>query len=204
MSTIQARNFEVFLGDRALVSSLNFRCHRGEITGIIGPSGCGKTTLLNAMSGLFSHTRGELHIDGDDSTLWRPRRWRRFWRDQASFIHQNHGIIPDRDIAFNVSLSSRDDRTRVEKSLNAAALNISPTVRAGILSGGQQQRVGIARAMYKDAQFVFADEPTASLDRDNREHVVGLLRDLAQQGRTVIVATHDEELQAEANALITL
>ncbi|GAB3691743.1 ABC transporter ATP-binding protein [Corynebacterium nasicanis] len=204
MSHIEAREFGVRVGGDELLSALNFLCRAGAVTAIVGPSGCGKTSLLNAMSGLYPHTSGALLIDGDDSVGWSAARWRRFWRDRASFVHQNYGVIPDRNVGFNISLTTSGDRSRMCQALEAVSLEVPLTARAGILSGGEQQRVGIARAIYKSSQFVFADEPTASLDRVNREHVISLLRTLAREGRTVVTATHDEDLMKAADQVISL
>lgn len=201
---IVMKNLYVDVGSENLIAGLNGTLRSGEVTAVIGASGSGKTTLLHAVAGLVRSVHGTLLIDGEDATTWKDRQWRTFWRDRASFVHQGYGMVPERSVSFNVSLSSRPDRDRVAEALEQVGLPISSSVRAGVLSGGQQQRVGIARVLYKDSQYVFADEPTASLDSANREHVIGLFEHLAEQGRTIVVATHDLELRERATGVVDL
>lgn len=187
--------------DGSLIMSIDrFAAQPGAVTGIIGPSGCGKSTLLNCLSLLDSTKTGRLVIDDDDFTSATNKQRRNFWKNKAAFIFQDYGIVDDWSAEENVALQENGRVIRlknikeIRKCLDRVGLQGRYTENASKLSGGEKQRVGIARALYKNAKYVFADEPTASLDAKNRQLVIGLLRSLTEQGTTVIVATHDEDM----------
>lgn len=174
----------------------------------MGPSGCGKTTLLHCLGLLQRPTSGRVLVDGADTSGWRPGRIRRFWRDHAAFVIQDYGIVDDETVAYNVTTTSTlftgrvtGDRARWESALERTGLGGRARDMASHLSGGEKQRLAVARAIYKDATVILVDEPTASLDADNRRRVIDLLAGLADMGRTVIVATHDDEMMAACGVL---
>lgn len=184
--------------------SAEFSPHR--LTAIIGPSGAGKTTLLNCLGLLLPITSGALHHGDVDVSHCRAADQRRFWREDCAFVLQDYGIIDDESLAFNVSMrlnlwgrAAGSSSADVGEVLAATGLGGRSSERAVHLSGGERQRLSIARAIYKGAPVILADEPTASLDADNRSRVLGLLKDRAEQGCTVVIATHDERLIAECD-----
>ena len=175
---------------------------------LVGPSGCGKTTLLNCLGLLQRLSAGTVSVDGHDMASDRARR--RFWRREAAFIYQDYGLIEEETLAYNVTLRApgllrrpRPD-ARLDGILETVGLAGRQAETASVLSGGEKQRAGVARALYKEASYVFADEPTASLDPDNRRIVTGLLERAAKAGACVVIATHDDALASRADVVHSL
>jgi putative ABC transport system ATP-binding protein len=196
-------NITIAIDGRSIIQHASLVCKPGAMTALTGPSGSGKTTLLHSLGLLLRPTSGRILVGGEDTTPWSARQRRRFWQEQAAFILQDYGIIEEESVAFNVTLSASlfgsrpaGDQQRLHAALSAAALSGREKEPAAHLSGGEKRRLSIARALYKDARAIFADEPTASLDDENRDNVIALLASLAQQGRVVVVATHDAEMIA--------
>lgn len=203
---IVAENVGVAIDGRTIFDGVHLECASGAVTALVGRSGAGKTTLLNVLGLLLPPTRGRVLVDGVDTTGWGPRQRQRFWRDHAAFILQDYGVIDEESVAFNVTMTASlfgarvaGDRERMAAVLEATGLRGRERELAARLSGGEKRRLAIARALYKDAAVIFADEPTASLDGKNRERVIDLLIALARQGRTVVVATHDEAMARAAD-----
>lgn len=201
---LHCANLSVAIDDRPVVQDVTLTCRAGTMTALVGASGSGKTTLLHALGLLVSPSAGRIEVDGVDATRWSDAARRRFWSEHAAFVLQDYGVIDDETVAFNVSMTlgpwgatTGGDRARIAAALEHTGLAGREKERASHLSGGEKQRLGIARAIYRQTDVVYADEPTASLDEDNRARVMALLRERADAGATVVIATHDERL-AEA------
>lgn len=198
---LTAEGVSLRIGDRTVLAPTTLTAYPGTMTAIIGLSGSGKTTLLHTLGLLHRPTTGTVTIAGAATTRWHDGLRRRFWRDRAAFVFQDHGLIEDESAAYNVSLAnppffpSRAARNpRVQDALRTVGLDTRAAATVATLSGGEKQRVALARALFKHATYVFADEPTASLDTTNRHRVTTLLRTTADQGAIVLIATHDETL----------
>ena len=209
--SIEVTDLAVTIGSHTILDGVTLTCRPGEVLALVGASGSGKTTLLNCLGLLQRPTRGTIRVDEVDATGWGERPRQRFWRDKAAFIYQDYGLIDEDSLAYNVTLTQpgpfrRRPRIspRVEDTLATVGLAGRALDRVSVLSGGEKQRAGVARALYKKASYIFADEPTASLDADNRHTVTRLLAKAAADGACVVIATHDEELAAHADTAITL
>ncbi|WP_420768898.1 ABC transporter ATP-binding protein [Parageobacillus thermoglucosidasius] len=203
---IEADQVTMVLNGRTIMERESLVCVPGAMTALVGPSGAGKTTLLHLLGLLLRPTGGRVLANGADTTAWGARQRRLFWKNYAAFILQDYGIMEEESVAFNVTMTSSLFRSKVvgdEKRLKAVLMETGLGGRkqelAARLSGGEKRRLAIARALYKDAQVILADEPTASLDDANGERVIELLASLARQGRTVIVATHDDKMMRAAD-----
>lgn len=175
------------------------------MTALTGKSGSGKTTLLNCLGLIHPIDSGKIFVDNNDVTGWRESQRTLFWKDHASFIYQDYGIIDDETVSFNVSLKKfGNNQGQIKEALEIVGLQGREKDKALVLSGGEKQRLGIARAILKNASVIFADEPTASLDNSNRQLVVSLLKDCANRGAAIILATHDERLVAECDTVVSL
>ena len=147
--------------------------------------------------------------DGSNATKWRQRQISKFWREQASFVIQDAGIDDDETVVYNVTLKKSffgrnpDQRSALE-ALEKVGLSQRAHDTARVLSGGEQRRVALARSMYRRSSIIFADEPTASLDEENRALVEYLLTEEAQRGALVIVSTHDMRLAQHCTSLVNL
>jgi putative ABC transport system ATP-binding protein len=208
---IEADAVSVVIDGREIIHQASLTCGPGTMTALVGPSGCGKTTLLHCLGLLQQPTSGRVLVDGVDTSGWKPRNRRRFWKDSGAFVLQDHGVMEEESVAFNVAMKSSIIGSRVlgdQKQLDAALDLTGLTGRNGELaahlSGGEKQRLSIARAIYKDAQAVFVDEPTASLDEANRARVIELFSDLTRRGCVIVVATHDHEMMSACDVQYSL
>lgn len=202
---IKANNVSLSINGRRILSNVTLLAEGGKMTALSGKSGSGKTTLLNCLGLILPVDSGEILVDNTDTTRWHEAQRTAFWRKSASFIYQDYGIIYDESVSFNVSLRKIGSNQRqVNEVLKTVGLSGREKDRAMVLSGGEKQRLGIARAIYKNASVIFADEPTASLDEANRNLVISLLRDCAKRGVAIILATHDERLVKECEEVVVL
>jgi ABC-type lipoprotein export system ATPase subunit len=168
----------------------------GTFTAIMGPSGSGKSTLLQLAAGLDEPTDGKVSISGTDLGRLNQSALTKFRRSAMAFVFQSYNLLDALSAFDNVALparlaGSRVDRRAVLQSLERVGLRDLARRRPPELSGGQQQRVAIARALYGDPDVLFADEPTGALDRSTGRDVLGLLRNVADGGQTVVMVTHD-------------
>jgi putative ABC transport system ATP-binding protein len=154
---------------------------------------------------------GAVLVDGVDATSWNDRRRRRFWQQHAAFVFQDYGLIDEETVEHNVAvarLSTSGIRSRERSAIDAALVRVGLEGRGrekvSTLSGGEKQRVGLARAMFRRADVIFADEATASLDAANRRLVSTYLLGEAARGATVVIATHDDELMSLCDRRLAL
>ena len=185
---------------RAL-DGVTFGIQKGEFVAVVGASGSGKSTLLNLLAGLDSPTSGFIEVDtrrlGELS-----RRERAVYRaHRVGMIFQAFNLLPHRTALGNVEMAllfndtpKRERRGRAREALERRGLGDRLDHRPADLSGGEQQRVTIARAIVKEPELLFADEPTGNLDRDNARAISDLLTELNGRGLTVIMVTHDVDL----------
>jgi putative ABC transport system ATP-binding protein len=171
---------------------------KGSWTSIMGPSGSGKTTLLNIIGCLDSPTHGSVSINGIEITGLNQKKLTRFRRENIGLIFQQYHLIPYLTALENVMLAQyyhsivdENDALEVLKRVGLShRLNHIPAH----LSGGEQQRVCIARALINDPEILLADEPTGNLDQKNGEIVLKLINALHQEGHTIILITHNNEI----------
>ncbi len=184
---------------------------RGELVGIVGPSGSGKSTLLNLLGCLDTPSGGEYRLAGEPVATLGKDRLAEVRNRRVGFIFQNFNLLPQLTALENVEMpmlfggvSSRERRRRAQELLEQVGLGDRMDHRPSELSGGQMQRVAVARALAMEPDILLADEPTGNLDSTSGSEVMDLLTDLWQQGRTVIVVTHDRALANRVPRLIEL
>ncbi|WP_332603632.1 ABC transporter ATP-binding protein [Arthrobacter sp. S2(2024)] len=208
---IKAENVTVTIEGKRVLVGQSVHAVPGKTLALVGPSGCGKTTLLNVLGLLLRVDGGSVSVGGQDATRWDDRRRRRFWQQHAAFVFQDYGLIDEETVEYNVALSrlsllglQRRQKAGIEDALDRVGLIGRAGEKVSTLSGGEKQRVGLARAMFRSADVIFADEPTASLDLDNRNLVTGFLQEEAARGAAVVIATHDEALMAACDLTLRL
>jgi putative ABC transport system ATP-binding protein len=193
------------------VDGLGFTVQQGELALLLGPSGCGKSTVLSVLASILTPARGEVRLSGADITaLTGPELATHRLRD-VGIVFQAFNLISSLTASENVEIPllaagvrRGQARARAAALLEQVGLAERARHRPGELSGGQQQRVAIARALALDPPLVLADEPTAHLDYIQVESVLRLLRAIADEGRMVITATHDDRLIPLADRVIDL
>ena len=185
-----------------LVSDVDASFEPGSFTAITGPSGSGKSSLLYLLGLLDPPTRGDVLIEGVSTCSLDNEARGRIRLKHFGFVFQFHFLLPELSVLDNVTLPMRQLGRLSTAATRARAIDLLSSLdiaaEAGKapdeLSGGQRQRVAIARALANDPRFVLADEPTGALDTKNGAAVFAIFRRLADEGRTVIVVTHDESL----------
>jgi putative ABC transport system ATP-binding protein len=183
-----------------------------SLTLIMGPSGSGKTTLLSVLGCILMPDDGAVFVNGTDVTALTEEERNTIRREQLGFVFQAFRLFQSLTAFENVAISSeisgqrgKGSDAKAEQCLERLEMLSKKNLRPAELSGGEKQRVAIARALMRDPKILLADEPTASLDSKTGELIAGILRDIArEQGRTVVVVSHDDRLRAFANQVICL
>ena len=183
----------------------------GEFVAIMGPSGSGKSTLMNIIGFLDTATSGEFELNGSKIGLVKEKKLAQLRNEHVGFVFQQFFLLPRLNALKNVEspliyagTSKRERSERAKKMLEKVGLEDRIKHLPNQLSGGQKQRVAIARALVNDPTIILADEPTGALDSKTSEQIMKLLVDLNNEGKTVIIVTHEEEIAAYANRKITL
>jgi len=180
----------------------------GEWVAMMGPSGSGKSTMVNLIGALDRPTSGEIWLDGENVANFSPAELNRVRAEKIGFVFQQFHLIPFLTALENVMLAqyfhSMTDQKEALEALERVGLKERANHLPSQMSGGEQQRVCIARALINDPKIVLADEPTGNLDAQNEEIVLRLLRELHQQGRTIIMVTHDPVVARLADRRIEL
>ena len=184
---------------------VNLEIQDGEFIAIIGPSGSGKSTLLNLIGCLDTPTSGAVFIDGIDTGKLSENGLAEIRRGKIGFIFQQYNLVHTLNAIENVALPmffagvGRETRIkRADELLAKVGLGDRVYHKPSELSGGQQQRVAIARALSNDPEIVIGDEPTGNVDTETGNAIMGILKGLNRDGRTIIVVTHDAEIAAYA------
>ncbi|MBB1468387.1 ABC transporter ATP-binding protein [Pseudoalteromonas sp. SG41-5] len=181
-----------------ILKGISFTVYDGEFISISGPSGCGKSTLLNIMGLLDPPQSGEYYIDGLLVSDMDSNQRAKVRGNRIGFVFQSFNLIDEMTVLENValplkyrgdSLSSR--HARALDCLEKVGLADKADLHPNQISGGQQQRVSIARALAGDSGIMLVDEPTGNLDSKNGDAIMALIKDLNQQGTTIVLVTHD-------------
>jgi putative ABC transport system ATP-binding protein len=193
------------------IHHLDLHVGSGELALLLGASGSGKTTLLSALAAILRPAAGTIRVGDVEVTGLQGAALTDYRRHRVGVVFQTFNLVSSLTARDNVQaplwaagMPGRQTRARAEQLLDRVGLGERLGHRPGDLSGGQQQRVAIARALAHDPPLLLADEPTAHLDYIQVEGVLGLLRELAEPGRVVIVATHDERLLPLADQIVHL
>lgn len=198
-------------GKQTVLADISLTVHAGEFVAVLGQSGAGKSTLLNLLGLLDEPDSGSLRIDGLE-TMGIPERQRDALRaEKLGFVFQDSFVLPSETVARNVALPLRMNRivhtdqvATVVESLRHFGLLEKADQVAGSLSGGERQRVAFARAIASAPVVLLADEPTGNLDSANTHRVMQLLKNLNEQGTTIVLITHSEEVAAAAGRRIRI
>jgi putative ABC transport system ATP-binding protein len=182
------------------LDGVTLEVQKGDFVAIVGQSGSGKSTLLNMIGLLDSVTEGTIAIEGKNISELSDNELSKFRGEKIGFIFQSFFLLPGLTAQENVAEGllyqgiSRTERLEsATKVLEQVGLGDRITHLPKELSGGQQQRVAIARALVQDPAFVLADEPTGNLDKESGLNILNILKELNNQGKTVIMITHNQE-----------
>jgi putative ABC transport system ATP-binding protein len=192
------------------LKGIDLSINKGEFVAIVGASGSGKSTLLHLLGGLDRPTAGKVIIDGEDIYGYKEERLAIFRRRKIGFIFQFFNLLPVLDVEENIALPALLDNDKIDKAYLAEIIKLLGLEDRkhhlpSELSGGQQQRVSIGRALLNKPSIILADEPTGNLDSKNSKEVIELLKYSAKKyNQTLILITHDVNIAASADRVITI
>lgn len=209
---ISLRNITKSFGSLQVLKGIDLDIARGEVVSIVGPSGAGKTTLLQIVGTLDMPDAGSITIDGTDVTRLRTDAMAHFRNLHLGFVFQFHQLLPEFTAQENIMIpamlagrSRRECRERADELLAYMGLTDRASHKPAQLSGGEKQRVAVARALVNNPAVVLADEPSGSLDSQNKEELHRLFFDLRDRfGQTFVIVTHDEQLAATTDRCIRM
>ncbi|KPH93833.1 phosphonate ABC transporter ATP-binding protein [Pseudoalteromonas porphyrae] len=193
------------------LSNINLTVNEGDFLAIMGPSGCGKSTLLSILGMLDSPTSGGFDFAGTDIAGYSEKQLAELRKASIGFVFQSFNLIDELTVFENVELplqyqkvSKSERKQRVDAILKRVGIDHRGEHLPQQLSGGQQQRVAVARALVINPKLILADEPTGNLDSKNGDEVMAMLRELNQEGTTVIMVTHSDKEGNYADRLVRL
>ena len=208
---IDAKNINVKFGKRQILKDLNLKVKKGEYISIIGKSGAGKSTLLNVISTLEKEYSGNVLYENKDVRDYNDFEISNLRNKKIGFIFQNFNLLEDFTVIENIMLPARltkiDEIELKEKALgliNKFELDLTINQYPNELSGGEKQRVAIARALINKPEIIFADEPTGNLDSKMSIEISNILSKLNQEGQTIVMVTHNQELAKSSNKILEL
>ena len=204
---IEARNIVKRFGDLEVLRGVDLDITQGEIVSIVGPSGAGKTTLLQIIATLDTPQQGEVRYEGKNVLTLKDKEMAHFRNRNIGFVFQFHQLLPEFTMLENVAIPAllggdnrSDAYARAKRLLERMHLADRLEHKPSQLSGGECQRVAVARALINSPKVILADEPSGSLDSQNKEELHRLFFELREElGQTFIIVTHDERLAAQAD-----
>jgi len=206
------KTYETSAGGVTVLKDVSLQVQRGEFVGVVGPSGSGKSTLLNMITGIDRPTEGEVFV-GDETVHGLSENELARWRGRhVGVIFQFFQLLPTLTVLENVMLpmdfcnvyKRRERQERALHLLEQVGIADQAHKLPSTLSGGQQQRAAIARALANDPPVIVADEPTGNLDTATANEVFALFESLVDQGKTMVIVTHDQELSARTERVLHL
>ncbi len=209
---IQLHDIRKSFGTLQVLKGIDLTINQGEIVSIVGPSGAGKTTLLQIIGTLDRPDSGRVLFGGIDVSVYNEKQLSAFRNQHVGFVFQFHQLLPEFTAVENVMMPAlidgagmADARRRAMEMLDYLGLTARASHKPSELSGGEKQRVAVARALVNRPQVILADEPSGSLDTQNKEELHSLFFDLRRElGQTFIIVTHDESLAAITDRTIRL
>ena len=193
------------------LNDVTFNVADGEFVAIMGPSGCGKSTLLNILGLLDNPTKGSYKLQGTEVANLDENHRTDLRKGVIGFVFQSFNLIDELNVRENIELPllymgvpAKERRRRAEEVMERMNISHREKHFPNQLSGGQQQRVAIARAVIAGPKLILADEPTGNLDSVNGQEVMNLLKELNQQGTTIVMVTHSRHDASYANRIINL
>ena len=205
------RNFKVGSETIQALKGVNLSIDKGEFVSIMGPSGSGKTTLMNIIGCLDTPTSGSYYLNNQPISALNDNELAIIRNKEIGFVFQSFHLLAKNSALDNVLLplkyagkNSNESLIRAKEVLGQVGLSDRINHGPSELSGGQQQRVAIARALVNKPSILFADEPTGNLDSQTGNYVMDLFKELNQQGQTIIVITHEDNIANKSDRIINI
>lgn len=207
---IEVVNVVKYYDNRAVVNNVSFTINDGSFVSIVGKSGSGKTTLINMIGAMLLPDSGKILIDGKDIIALNDKEVALYRNKSIGFVFQNFHLEPTYSVYENITLpmeisgNRRNLKNRAKEVLDMVGMSDNINKKVTTLSGGEQQRICIARAIIQQPKIILADEPCGNLDTYNSNIIMKLLRRISDNGRTVLLITHNSEAAMQTDRIITL
>lgn len=207
MSIIQLEHIFKSYGNQVIFNDYSLSINENEIVVIMGKSGQGKTTLLNIMGLVEPVDKGKVLLSNQEIV---KRDIRKIHKEKIGFLFQNFALLEDKSVLYNLEIvyptikDRKKNRNKILNTLKMVGLEKYENKKVCECSGGQKQRIAIARVILHDSEIILADEPTGSLDKENRDMVMSLLMMLKEKGKTIVIVTHDDKLKEIADTIIKI
>lgn len=211
MSIIKLSNICKKYDENTVLDNFSLDIEKGDYVCVMGKSGAGKSTLLNIIGLLEKADSGDIEICGKKNPAFRSKIGENLLRNHISYMFQNYGLVENETVQENLKIGTRylkiskeEENRKILEALEFVGLADYQNKKVYKLSGGEQQRIAIARIMLKPSDIVLADEPTGSLDGENQEIILSLLKKLNDEGKTIVVVTHSPIVEKSAKRCIRL
>ena len=209
---IEVKNIHKSFGQLEVLKGIDMSVERGEIVAVVGRSGAGKTTLLQIIGTLDSPDKGAIFFNGTDITALKEAELARFRNQNIGFVFQFHQLLPEFTALENVMIpaligkvKNTEAEQKAKELLSMMQLSDRLSHKPAELSGGEKQRVAVARALINNPAVILADEPSGSLDTQNKEELHRLFFELRDRlGQTFVIVTHDDALAARSDRIIRM
>lgn len=204
--------YKEFVADEVVTKvlfNINLKFNKGEFIAIMGPSGSGKSTLMHIFGFLDRPTSGLYSFKGQDTTEFDDDKLAEIRNKEIGFVFQTYYLLPKTTVLENIKLplvysGSKESDEKAKEALKAVGLEHRFDYFSNQLSGGEKQRAAIARALVNNPELIFADEPTGNLDSKSGAQVMKILEKLNQEGKTIILVTHEQDTANHAQRIIKL
>lgn len=209
MNIIQVEHLYKAFGDHVIFEDFSMHVEEGEFVAIEGKSGSGKSTLLNLLGLLDKPDRGDIILFQEKNIKPFSRSAERYLKSKIGYLFQNFALLDNESVYYNMMLAIEhhkieNKKEKIAKALEQVGLKGYEDKKIYKCSGGEQQRISIARLLIKPCELILADEPTGSLDKENKEVVFSLLKKLQTMGKTIVVVSHDPDLIKIADRTIDI
>ncbi|KGX85560.1 putative bacteriocin export ABC transporter [Pontibacillus litoralis] len=211
MSVIKLEQVCKYFNKEAILSNVYLQIEAGEMVAITGDSGSGKTTLLNIIGLITKKDEGDLWLFNEKNPPIHSKTSMLLRREKIGYLFQNYGLVEDESVKWNLQLaleykklSKKEKLEQIDNLLKQFNLCHLKDKYVYQLSGGEQQRIAVIRLILQESDLILADEPTASLDDDNEKMILDYLQQLHQQGKTIVVVTHNRAILDYFTRVISL
>lgn len=196
---LSLKNVDKKFEEQVVFENFNMEVEKGEFVTVVGKSGSGKSTLLNMIGLLDSSDKGVIELFGEKNIKPFSKKANIMLREKIGYLFQNFALINNETVYYNMRIAIGhykfpNEDALIKNALEAVGLKGFENKKVFKCSGGEQQRIAIARLMIKPCELILADEPTGSLDSENKEEIFKLLIEMNNKGKTLVVVTHDPSL----------
>ncbi|WP_346869642.1 putative bacteriocin export ABC transporter [Clostridium sp. UBA5119] len=211
MNILTLKNVSKEYNKISVLSNVNLIVKSGEMIAVMGESGKGKTTLLNIIGLISDKSGGDITIYDYNNPRINSKESMLLRRNKIGYLFQNYGLIDDESVLWNLKLaltykkmSKKEKNDKIDNLLNEFNILKLKNKKIYQLSGGEQQRIALIRLILQESNLILADEPTGSLDEENRNFVISVLKKLNDGGKTIIIVTHDSYVGSQCERIVNI